>query len=93
MFPHPSNTRAPLECPMVDIENNVMTMSSDNKNYYNIEVIIKDNKGNVIMSQKIPYISTSNKYNIDISYLKQGRSYEIDFVDENITFQGYFDIE
>lgn len=43
MFPHSSNSRAPLECPTIDIENNVMTFSSDNKNYYNTEVIIKDN--------------------------------------------------
>lgn len=43
MFPYSTKTRTPIECPTVDIENNVMTFSSDNKNYYNTEVIIKDN--------------------------------------------------
>ena len=86
-------TRAPHECPTINIENNEMILYMDYKSYVNAKVIIKDNKSNVIITCDIPYLTESDKYNIDISSLKHGVTYEIDFVDMNTTFQGYFDIE
>ena len=93
--PCPKNhgTRAPLECPMVDIEDKELILSTDSRNYFNTEVLIKDDKGDVVISQGIPCITSSNNYMIDISSLKQGITYEIDFIERNITFQGFFDIE
>jgi len=87
---HP--TRAPLECPMVDIEDKELILSTDSRNYYNTEVLMKDDKGNVVISQCIPCITSSNNYIIDISSLKQGITYEIDIIDGNVTFQGNFDL-
>lgn len=86
------STRAPLECPMVDIEDKEVILSTDNRNYFNTEILIKDDKGDVIISQGVPCITSSNNYSIDISFLKRGITYEIDFIDRNITFQGFFDI-
>jgi hypothetical protein len=95
MFPYNKGevTRAPLISPNVDIENNEMILSSDGRSFLNAEVIIKDDKGNEVITQTIPSITSSSEYSIDISSLKQGVTYEIDFIDENITFEGTFDIK
>jgi hypothetical protein len=86
-------TRAPLISPNVDIENNEMILSSDGRSFLNAEVIIKDDNGNEVIAQTIPSITSSSVYSIDISSLKQGVTYEIDFIDGNITFEGTFDIK
>jgi len=86
-------TRVPLISPNVDIENNEMILSSDGRSFLNTEVIIKDDKGNEVITQTIPSITSSSEYSIDISSLKQGVTYEIDFIDGNITFEGTFDIK
>jgi hypothetical protein len=88
---HP--TRSPLECPMVDINDKEVILSTDNRNYFNTEVLIKDDKGDVIISQCVSCITSSNNYRIDVSFLKRGITYEIVFIDGNVSFEGNFDIE
>ncbi len=94
MFPTNINggTRAPFECPAVDIENNEMILSSNGRSYFKTKVITKDDKGDVVISQVVSSITSSNNYSIDISSFKRGITYEIDFLDRNVTFQGDFGI-
>jgi len=78
---------------MVDINDKEVILSTDNRNYFNTEVLIKDDKGDVIISQCVSCITSSNNYRIDVSFLKRGITYEIVFIDGNVSFEGNFDIE